>query len=242
MRRLFLSDVHLSPRHPDRTRRFLEFLRLEAPRIDELYILGDLFDYWIGPKHLDLPDYREALDTLRRLAAGGLRLVFLAGNRDFYIRHRFREFLGAEIAHGALDVSFADTRVHLCHGDRLCTRDRSTRRAQAIIRSGPIEAVFTRLPVRLARFLAEGYRAHSRRVTPGKPARHLALDDLAVLEVFQHGADVIVCGHVHEAAKHTWHVDGRDKRLFSLGDWTDGLSYLTEENGVWHLYGRPAAK
>lgn len=79
-------------------------------------------------------------------------------------------------------------------------------------------------------------------MTPGKPARHLALDDLAVLEVFQHGADVIVCGHVHEAAKHTWHVDGRDKRLFSLGDWTDGLSYLTEENGVWHLYGRPAAK
>jgi UDP-2,3-diacylglucosamine hydrolase len=237
MRRLLLSDVHLSPRHPDRTRSFLDFLGRQAPGTGELYVLGDLFDYWIGPKHLDLPDYREALEALRDVGARGTRVVFFAGNRDFYLSRRFREFLGAQVVHGALDVTFASGRVHLCHGDRLCTRDRATRRAQAVIRSALVEAVFTRLPVRLARFLAEGYRAHSRRVTPGKPARHVALDDRAVLEVFRGGADVIVCGHTHRATKHTWRLGGRDKVLFSLGDWADGPSYLVEEQGTWHLYG-----
>lgn len=234
MRRLLLSDVHLSPQHPGRTRRFLDLLRREAPRTDELYVLGDLFDYWIGPKHLDLPDYRDTLDALRGLH--GVRLVFLAGNRDFYIRRRFREFLNAETAQGRLDVAFGPRRVHLCHGDRLCTRDRSTRRTQAVIRSRLVEAVFTRLPVSLARFLAEGYRGHSRRVTPGKPARHVALDERAVLEVFRQGADVIVCGHTHRAEKHTWRLDGRDRVLFSLGDWTRGASYLVEEDARWHLF------
>jgi len=64
MRRLFLSDVHLAPRDTERTRRFLTLLDAETPRTNELYILGDLFDYWIGPKHLREPDYREAIQAL----------------------------------------------------------------------------------------------------------------------------------------------------------------------------------
>ena len=84
MRRIFLSDVHLSPREPARTERLIRFLRHEAPHADEIYILGDLFDYWIGPKHLRLPDYREALDALAQ-AARTTKVFFLLGNRDFYM-------------------------------------------------------------------------------------------------------------------------------------------------------------
>jgi UDP-2,3-diacylglucosamine hydrolase len=237
MRRLFLSDVHLSPRHPDRAERLLALLSREAGRIGELYILGDLFDYWIGPKHLDLPDYRETFDAMRGLSARGVRVVFLCGNRDFYVRRRFREALGLEVFTGPVTVPIDGGRVCLCHGDHLCTRDRSTQRAQVIIRSRAVEAIFTRLPAGLARFLALGYRGHSRRVTTSKPARRKALEDEAVLATFRAGADVIVCGHIHRPAKHIWQADGREHLLFVLGDWSTGSSYLVEEDGRWRLYG-----
>jgi len=94
MRRVFLSDVHLSPRQPECSARFVRFLEREAGRTDEFYILGDLFDYWIGPKHLDRPDYREALEALGRVTRGGRRVVILLGNRDFYMRRGFSEATG----------------------------------------------------------------------------------------------------------------------------------------------------
>jgi UDP-2,3-diacylglucosamine hydrolase len=237
MRRLFLSDVHLSPRHPERGERLLALLAREAGRIGELYLLGDLFDYWIGPKHLDLPDYRDAFDAMRGLSARGVRVVFLCGNRDFYVRRRFRETLGLEVFTGPVTVPIGGGRAFLCHGDHLCTRDRSTRRAQAIIRSRPVEEIFTRLPVGLARFLALGYRGHSHRVTTSKPAKRKALADEAVLATFRAGADVIVCGHIHRPGKHIWRADGRERVLYVLGDWSAGPSYLTEEDGRWRLYG-----
>lgn len=239
MRRLFLSDVHLSPLEPARSARFVGFLRREAPRTDELYILGDLFDYWIGPKHLRLADYQEAFDALRTLVQRGVRVVFLHGNRDFYMGPKFQEALGVETHADALDLRGSGGRVHLCHGDGLCLRDRSTRRAQAIIRSKVVEAIFTRLPVGLAKFLAQGYRRHSRRVTALKSRRRLAPAQEAVLGLFAAGVDVIVCGHVHRPAKHTWQIDGREKVLFILGDWSEGASYLVEEGGRWRLYGEP---
>ena len=235
MRRLFLSDVHLSPCEPRRSERFVRFLRRHMGRTDELYILGDLFDYWIGPKHLRLPDYRHVLDALREVAQSGVRVVFLHGNRDFYIGPRFREALGLETAESHVDIADRGHRILLCHGDHLCIRDRSTRRAQAIIRSRWVEAIFTRLPVSLATFLAEGYRRHSTRVTARKARRRIALAEEAVRAAFQSGVDIIVCGHVHQAAKHTWRLRGREKILFSLGEWSKGASYLLEEDGRWRL-------
>ena len=239
MRRLFLSDVHLSPREPRRSERFIRFLRREMGHTDELYILGDLFDYWIGPKHLRLPDYRPVLEALRQTVQRGVRVVFLHGNRDFYIGPRFREVLGLETAESHVDSADRGHRILLCHGDHLCIRDRTTRRAQAIIRSKLIEAVFTRLPVSLATFLAQGYRRHSTRVTARKTRRRIALAEEAVRAVFHGGVDIIVCGHVHQAAKHTWRINGREKILFSLGEWSKGASYLLEEDGRWRLCEEP---
>lgn len=237
MRRLFLSDVHLSPAHPERTTHLVRLLERESPRAAEIYILGDLFDYWIGPKHLALPDYAEALEALRRVTAAGVRVVYLHGNRDLFLGRRFGEALGLETTPGPVRLTVGGRRVHLSHGDELCSRDRATRRAQAIMRWGPIAAVNTRLPVSLGTFLAQGYRRHSRLVTARKPARCMALAGEAVLAVFAAGVDVIVCGHLHRAARHTWRVRGEEKVLLALGDWSDGPSYLIEEGGSWRLYG-----
>jgi UDP-2,3-diacylglucosamine hydrolase len=237
MRRLFLADVHLSPAWPERTARLVRLLAREVPRAAEVYILGDLFDYWIGPKHLGLPDYAEALDALRRASAAGVRVVYLHGNRDLLLCQRFAEAVGVEMAAGALDLVVAGQRVRLCHGDQLCTRDWSGRTAQAVLRWGPIAGICMRLPVRLATFLAEGYRRHSRLATARKPHRQIALAEEAVLAVFAEGVQTIVCGHLHKAARHVWRIGEAEKVLYALGDWAPGPSYIIEEDGRWQLYG-----
>jgi UDP-2,3-diacylglucosamine hydrolase len=244
MRRVFLSDVHLSPRQPERSDRFVRFLEREAERTGEFFILGDLFDYWIGPKHLRLPDYREALEALRRVTGTGRRVVFLLGNRDFYLSRGFSESTGVQVAPARTDLRMAagTRRVYLCHGDYLEGRAGLGFRIQEVIRSRLVEAVFTRLPSPAADALARFYRWLSGRKTrrPKSQATHLGshgLCDERLLEEFRRSADVIVCGHIHVPQEVPFLVDGREAVLFTLGDWSEGESFLVEEDGHWRLCG-----
>jgi UDP-2,3-diacylglucosamine hydrolase len=234
MRRLFLADVHLSPREPSRTARLGEFLRRECRSGDELYILGDLFDYWIGPKHLDLADYGEALAMLRQAARDGVRLFFILGNRDFYMMgDDFEQKTGIQVARDRVEhrLAVGSKSVYLCHGDYLEGRTDRGFAIQERIRSAGFERKFVLLPARLAKGLAEFYRWLSGRKArrPSRPSRE------AVLAQFRRGADIIVCGHYHVPGAETYDVDGRQAILYILGDWSEGLSYLVEEDGRWLL-------
>jgi UDP-2,3-diacylglucosamine hydrolase len=246
MRRLFVSDVHLSAAGPERTARWVAFLERETPRADELYILGDLFDYWIGPKHLLLPDYAPALAALRRAVAGGLRIVFIKGNRDFYMRG-FAEATGVEVVPGGTQhrLEADGQRVFLCHGDYMEGRGGFGFRVQEFIRSPAVEWLWTRLPAFVADLGARFYRWVSGRKTRRPRARpaHLGphgLSEECVAQEFRLGTDVIVCGHVHEAREVRSDVDGRPALLFTLGDWTDGVNYLEQRGGAWRLCREPA--
>ena len=245
-RRVFLSDVHLSPRRPERARRLIGFLEREAHRTAELYILGDLFDYWIGPKHLARPDYRDALDALARATRGGLRVVFIHGNRDFYMRG-FEEATGIEVPPGRteLRLDVGGRQVLLCHGDYLEGRRGLGFRIQEFIRSRPVEWVWTRLPGCLAALGARFYRWVSGR-KGRRPRRAGAagrgphgLSEDALRAEFGRGTDVIVCGHVHAAQEVALEVDGRPRTLLTLGCWSDGESYVVEEDGRWTLCAGP---
>jgi len=237
MRRLFLSDVHLTPRDPERTRRFLAFLDAEAPRTDELYILGDLFDYWIGPKHLREPGYREAIQALHAATEAGLRATFLLGNRDFYMEG-FAEATGVAVAPGRTEheIAAGGKHVYLCHGEYLESRRGFWIGVQEFIRSRGVERVYTRLPACAAKGGARFYRWVSEgRFLPGKPRprRAVVLSEALLEERFRNGADVIVCGHVHHAERRDFFIDGRAKTLFTLGDWSDRPNWLVEDDGEW---------
>ena len=234
MRRLFLADVHLSPREPARTERLIRFLEREAPRTDEIYILGDLFDYWIGPKHLALGDYREALETLRRVARER-PVFFLIGNRDFYMSRGFEESTGIRVVPGRTGHRLAagSQRVYLCHGDYLEGRSGWGFRIQEFIRSRGFERQFIRLPAFVAKAMAEFYRWLSTR----KPRRSCRMSDGVLEAEFRRGADIVVCGHFHEARRRKIQVDGREAILFTVGDWSEGESFLAEEDGRWELHG-----
>ena len=234
MRRVFLSDVHLSPRDPVRAERLIRFLRREAPHADELYILGDLFDYWIGPKHVRLPDYREALEALAQ-AARTTKVYFLLGNRDFYMSRGLQEATGIRVVPGRTGHRLAagSQRVYLCHGDYLEGRTDTGFRIQEWIRSPGFEKAFVLLPAFVAKAMAEFYRWLSGR----KKCRTIRIDEKIVAAEFRGGTDVIVCGHIHEPARRATQVDGRQAVLFTLGDWAAAESYLVEEDGRWELRG-----
>ena len=241
MRRVFVSDVHLSPRRPGRTARFIRFLEREAPRTDELYILGDLFDYWIGPKHLKLPEYREAVDALRGIVGRGVRVMFLCGNRDFYMRG-FAEATGVEVAPGRTHhrLTIASKRVYLCHGDFLEGQRGFAFAVQRFIRSRFVEWIWTRLPASVARCGARFYRWVS---GGNKPAADAAASRVAsyglcaeqVAAELARGTDIIVCGHVHRPQQVPRPVQGMQGTLYTLGDWEHGTSHLVEEDGRWRL-------
>jgi len=236
MRRVFLSDVHLTPREPARAERLVRLLRREAPRADEIYILGDLFDYWIGPKHLRLPDYRTALDALAR-AARTTKVFFLLGNRDFYMSCGFEEATGVRVVPERTRhrLTVGSQRVYLCHGDYLEGRTDLGFRIQEWIRSPGFEKKFVLLPAFVAKAMAEFYRWLSAR----KTGRAVRVNEDIVAAEFRGGTDVIVCGHVHEPGRRVMQIDGRQAVLFTMGDWSTAESYLVEEDGGWELYGGP---
>jgi UDP-2,3-diacylglucosamine hydrolase len=244
MRRLFLSDIHLSPREPGRTERFIAFLGREATRADEVYILGDLFDYWIGPKHLARPDYQAALAALRRAADAGAHLFFLCGNRDFYMDATFTEVTGVRLAPDRTEIrlTVGPKQVCLCHGDYLEGRGGLGFRIQEAIRSRPMERFYTRLPACVANLGAKFYRwVSGRKGRRPRRAPHLGphgLSEASLMAEFRRGTDIIVCGHVHRPQEVPFTVDERPAVLFTLGDWSDGESYLVEEDGRWRLAGR----
>jgi len=242
MRRLFFSDVHLTPRDPARTRRLVRFLERETPRTDEFYILGDLFDYWIGPKHLALPDYREALEALRRTTAAGRRVVFLCGNRDFYM-DGFTEATGVEVAPERIRhrLTVAGRRVCLCHGDFLEGRRDLGFLIQRLIRSRPVEWFWTRLPVgpaqagaRFYRRLSERNRRRLRRRSRQRVAPY-GLCPEQVAEEFARGTEVLICGHIHRTQCLVDPVPGVRGTLYTLGDWSERGTYLEVDGGTWRL-------
>jgi UDP-2,3-diacylglucosamine hydrolase len=236
--RVLISDLHLQPAHPERgpdakCQRVVRFLDgLDAPST-HLYILGDFFDFWIGDRHAQLPDYRGVLDALARFRDRGGVGEFLHGNRDF-LAGRHLDALGFRVrsdpqwedwpsgANGAL------RRIHLCHGDLLCARDRSYQRYRTVARSWWMRALLRAVPDFVVFWLARRVRRYSADVVQVKKAYAMDADPAATRRVYRRGADVIVCGHIHQLRDLSGDVDGRRARFFCLGTWDGaGASALT---------------
>ncbi len=244
-RRLFLADVHCGPDHPERARWLIDMLRAETPHADELYLLGDIFDYWVGPKQLRDPDCRPVLDALRAVVAGGTRVTMVKGNRDFYLRG-FGAATGVQVApHGTWhEVPSESGPVYLAHGDYLEARGDPGFRLQEFFRGRAVEALYTRLPYWASRAGARFYRGVSARRAedPARRARHVGLDEARLRAVYARGVDVIVCGHVHHAAICNRRSAEPGRLLVTLGAWFDGPTWAVEESGHWRIEPRPSAQ
>ncbi len=232
-RYLFVSDLHLDASHPVAIAQFLHLLRTEAPRSDGLYILGDLFESWIGDDD-DEPARARVCDALRGLTGQGVPCRIQHGNRDFLLGAGFIARTGCELLEDPLVIEAGGRRFVLSHGDALCTRDASYQRFRRVARSRWLQRTWLALPLRARRRLAAWGRqrshAHVRRV----PEYIMDVTPAAVVHLLRTTrADVLIHGHTHRPGEHRIEVDGRNCLRVVLADWHERGSLV-----VLHADGR----
>jgi UDP-2,3-diacylglucosamine hydrolase len=216
---LLISDLHLDAAHPAIAEQFLAFLEREARHSDGLYILGDLFEAWLGDDDPD-PAARTVITALRRLVDGGVPCFVLHGNRDFLIGERFCRETGATLLDDGTIAERHGRRVLLMHGDTLCTDDVSYQRLRRIVRHPLLRWVFGRLGLAQRRAIAQRLRAGSRKHVGMTAPEIMDVNAAAVSQAFRSsGIDTLIHGHTHRLAVHELVVDGRSVRRIVLGDW-----------------------
>ena len=223
MRALFISDLHLSEDRPQANERFFRFLEEDAAGADALYVLGDLFEYWIGDEDLETPFNAVIAGSLRRLAEGGTRVRVMHGNRDFLLGEAFCRASGAQLL---ADPTVIDSAL-LMHGDTLCTDDHDYQAWRRTARSTEWQRQFLGQPLAERRATVQGLRDKSKEVIQAKPAEIMDVNEDAVREALRrHGVARLIHGHTHRPGKHALEVDGRRCERWVLPDWYDRGGYL----------------
>ena len=216
---LVVSDLHLDAARPEIARQFEAFLEGPARAARVLYILGDLFEVWIGDDDPD-PHKRAVIAALRKLSDCGVKLYFMHGNRDFLLGERFCRETGGEFLTDPSIAAAHGERVLLTHGDALCTDDAPYQRLRALVREPRWQKQFLALSVAQRETLAAEARAGSKAHTSGQPAMLMDVNSAAVERVFREAnIDTLVHGHTHRPGVTRSVVDGRPRTRLVTGDW-----------------------
>lgn len=227
MATLFISDLHLTPHRPRIRELFHEFLDQEAKHAEALYILGDLFDYWIGDDAAAHLGHDATLRTLRELTERGTPTYFLTGNRDFLIGNQFCLETGCILLKEPTIVDLYGLPVLLMHGDSLCTDDTAHQRFRAMVDKSTWRDAFLAKPIEERMRLAMDARTQS--------DLHKSLMTMEIMDVNQgavekimraSGVTVLIHGHTHRPAIHEFRLDGVAVRRIVLGDWHEHSSVL----------------
>ncbi len=239
---LFISDLHLSGERPAINRRFFAFLREQAPRAAVLYVLGDLFEYWIGDEELDAPDgdplARKVAEAFGALARKGVGVRLMHGNRDFLLGKRFCEVSGARLLQDPAVEKVGGARTLLMHGDTLCTDDVDYQAWRKVARSREWQREFLAQSLRERRKTLQALREKSKEVVGAKPAEIMDVNEAAVREVLrEHRLTRLVHGHTHRPARHVLEVDGRPCERWVLPDWYERGGYLAIDDTGPRLVG-----
>lgn len=224
---LFLSDQHLSLLRPRVLAAFHAFCAGPARAAAAVYMLGDLFDFWVGDDQMREPFVAEVVRSLRGVSDAGVPLFVAHGNRDFLLGQRFARATGATLLPEYAVIDLAGTRTLLCHGDALCTDDVEYQAFRARMRDPHTQQRLLRLPYFVRRWIARHMQKKSADSKSGKSETIMDVAPAAVEEAFRaHAAQRMIHGHTHRPARHVHDVDGVPRERLVLADWYDGGSYL----------------
>lgn len=231
---LFISDLHLSANHPERTRHFLEFVGHRSVGIERLYILGDLFDAYIGDDDDSSPN-REVKAALRQLSETGTAIFFQHGNRDFLVGQRFCQETGATLLGDWAVVDLYDEPVLLTHGDLLCTDDVLYQAARTRVRSQNWKSNALSKPLWIRQLYARWYRFKSDIDKRSKNEEIMDANPDAVAESMRRfGVRKLVHGHTHRPGEHVLNIDGHSAKRFVLAEWKwTGQALCCNRLGQW---------
>lgn len=233
MSHLFVSDLHLDAAAPEASDQFIAFLQGDARRAAALYILGDLFESWVGDDDDD-PERTRVCAALRAFTDGGNPCFVMHGNRDFLLGERFAARTGCRLLADPVVADIEGVRALLAHGDLFCTDDVKYQQLRVIVRDPDWQRRLLALPLADRKLLADearaGSRAHTSRVQPGIMDANPAAIELAVKEF---DVEVVVHGHTHRPGVHEFTVAGRRRTRIVLGAWYEQGSVLE-----WSATGR----
>lgn len=218
-----ISDLHLCESRPALNEVFFRFLREEAPRAEALYILGDLFEYWIGDDDMDSPLNQAVVSRLSGLSKSGTRTFFIHGNRDFLVGDRFAKAARMTLLKEAEVINLYGQRTLLMHGDTLCTDDVDYQHFRAMVRSPAWQAAFLAKPLAQRRAEVEVMRRQSEASKQMKSTDIMDVSEKSVRDTLRIFAcpPLLIHGHTHRPRTHKGVAAGVRFERHVLPDWRE---------------------
>ncbi len=226
----FISDLHLDPSRPGHFKLFEKFIHRIQGEADALYILGDLFEFWIGDDIIDLPagkPFLPIINQLKELSDSGVNIFFVQGNRDFLVQDRFMQAAGATLLPDHSVVNLYGKRVLIMHGDTLCTDDRAYQVMRALFRMKLVQTLYLMLSPQRRSKKADSVRGKTQEITKNKNTMILDVNQQAVEKVMrENDVSLLIHGHTHRPAVHQFDLDGKPVKRMVLGDWGEKDSFV----------------
>lgn len=223
---LFISDLHLCDSRPQISRLFFDFLETHARSAEALYILGDMFESWVGDDD-ETSLSCSVVGALRSLSDSGVAVYLMHGNRDFLLAQSFADASGACLLADPTLLDLYGQPTLLMHGDTLCTDDKPYMAFRSQVRDPAWQTGFLAQPLAVRRTLAQQARSQSEHAQQRKSAAIMDVNHQAVIEILREYAyPRLIHGHTHRPARHHLQVDGHACERWVLQDWYDSGGYL----------------
>jgi UDP-2,3-diacylglucosamine hydrolase len=219
MKPRFISDIHLSEKHPELTQAFFTFLEESKEACTHLFILGDLFETWIGDDD-DLPLYGEIKEALLSFTTNGPKTFFMHGNRDFLIGETFANETGITILPDPYVLDINNQKVVLSHGDSLCTDDTDYMNFRNEVHTEKWQSGFLQKDINERKQIAASLRDDSEEATSKKSDTVTDVNAQAVENfINKHQPDLFIHGHTHRPGVHNIELNNLSSKRIVLGDW-----------------------
>ena len=218
----FVSDLHLDPHHPDITNQFIELLDSSDALVEDIYLLGDVFETWIGDDEKS-QFIDEITQKLHQTTQKGVRIHFMRGNRDFLVGHQFLANTGCRRLADEVKIDAYGTAVLLMHGDTLCTQDTAYLRARKFAHNKIVQTLFLWLPLSLRKKIAARARQASAKHTGNTKTSIMDVTQSEVERIMQkHQVNYLIHGHTHRPDIHHFNSANQNKTRIVLPAWHGG--------------------
>lgn len=232
---VFISDLHLSAAFPENVALFMSLLQGPAKGAKALYILGDLFDVWVG-KDIHTAFQEKIQSALSDVVKDGTQVFFMHGNRDFLIQNDYLEAAGIKRLNDPTVIDLQGIPTLLMHGDTLCTQDKAYQRFRRVAQNPITRFIFMLLPKKTRDNISKKLRAKSQQYQKSQSMSILDVTQEAVMDAFcQHHVTQLIHGHVHRPNIHEHLVEGKICKRFVLGDWHHRASLIISTPEGNHL-------
>lgn len=237
---LFISDLHLHPARPETMELFDHFIASEAADADQLYILGDLFEYWLGDDASRHSGYQGVIDSLASLSNSNTSVYFMHGNRDFLVGEEFASSINGSLLPDPTKIKLDTLEVLLMHGDSLCTDDLEHQQFRQLTRSPEWQQEILSKTITERQAIASQLRMNSEKGNAEKPAAIMDVNQVAVVDAMRgQRVRLLIHGHTHRMAIHELVIDDHEAFRIVLGDWYRSGNYLVHDAKGLRLFNYP---